>query len=130
MSDKNQQVAESNGTFSGRDGLGRFAPGNIGKPHGSKNKMREKVKSFVETNLDQLQNYFDKLEPRDKVKVLTDLLPFVISKLQSVSMTDSEGNELEPKASVDFSKLSPEALSEILNQTTIHNETETESSDL
>jgi hypothetical protein len=118
--ENNQMTAESNGTLSGRDGLGRFAPGNAGKPHGANNKLRSKVKSFVESNLENLQTYFDQLEPRDKVKVLTDLLPFVISKLQSVSMTDAEGNNLEPKATTDFTKLSPSALSEVLAATTIN----------
>jgi hypothetical protein len=122
MQDKNQMTAESNGTLSGRDGLGRFAPGNAGKPHGSKNKMRERVKSFVETNLENLQTYFDQLEPRDKVKVLSDLLPFCISKLQSVSMTDAEGNNLEPRANIDYTKLSPELLKELLANTTLENE--------
>ena len=123
MQDKDQMIAESNGTLSGRDGLGRFAPGNLGKPHGANNKLRSKVKSFVETNLEHLQTYFDKLEPRDKVKVLTDLLPFVVSKLQSVSMTDADGNKFEPTAQIDFSKLSQSAINEILNNVT-ENETE------
>ncbi len=112
-------TAENMGVLSGRDSLGRFAPGSGGRPHGSKNKMRERVKSFVETNLENLQTYFDQLEPRDKVKVLTDLLPFVISKLQSVSMTDAEGNNLEPKATIRYDRLSEATLKEILEHTSI-----------
>jgi hypothetical protein len=122
MQAKNQMTADSNGKLSGRDSLGRFGKGNAGKPHGSKNKMRERVKSFVETNLENLQTYFDQLEPRDKVKVLSDLLPFCISKLQSVSMTDAEGNNLEPRANIDYTKLSPELLKELLANTTLENE--------
>jgi hypothetical protein len=119
MQDKNQMTTESNGTLSGRDSLGRFGKGNAGKPHGAKNKMRERVKSFVETNLENLQTYFDQLEPRDKVKVLSDLLPFCISKLQSVSMTDAEGNNLEPKATIRYDRLSEATLKEILEHTSI-----------
>ncbi len=122
MQDKNQMTADSNGVFSERDNRGRFAKGNAGKPVGSKNKMREKVKAFVENNLEDLQTYFDQLEPRDKVKVLSDLLPFCISKLQSVSMTDAEGNKLEPTAQIDYTKLSPELLKELLANTTLDNE--------
>ncbi len=113
-------TAENMGEFKGRDGLGRFVPGSGGRPVGSKNKMRERVKFFVETNLENLQTYFDQLEPRDKVKVLSDLLPFCISRLQSVSMTDAEGNELESKANIDYSKLSQSTLSEILAATTLN----------
>lgn len=122
MQDKNQMTAATNGDFRGRDGLGRFAPGNAGKPHGAKNKMREKVKIFVEKNLEELQSYFDELEPRDKIKVLNDLLPFCISKLQSVSQTDSDGNDLTPTASIDYTRLSEKSLKEILQLTTNTNE--------
>lgn len=112
-------TAENMGEFKGRDDLGRFVPGSGGRPVGSKNKMRERVKFFVETNLENLQTYFDQLEPRDKVKILSDLLPFCISKLQSVSMTDAEGNQLEPKATINYDRLSEATLKEILQHTKI-----------
>lgn len=106
-----------------RDTLGRFKNGNPGRVTGSKNKLREKVKTFVNTNIDGLQAWFDGLDPEKKIKVLNDLLPFCISKLQSVSASDDEGNPVASKASVDWTRLSPAALKEVLSLTTINNET-------
>ena len=110
----------------GRDSLGRFGMNNPGKPKGAKSKLREKLKGFIETNMEDLQAYFDELDSKDKIKVLTDLLPFVVAKLQGVSTVDAEGNDVEPKVSIDYSKLSPELLHELLkNVNTIQDETET-----
>ncbi len=103
-----------------RDQLGRFSNGNSGRQAGSKNKLREKVKGFVNINIDGLQSWFDGLDPEKKIKVLNDLLPFCISKLQSVSSTDSDGNEIEKAVSIDWTRLSPGALKEVLSLTTIH----------
>lgn len=103
-----------------RDALGRFTNGNPGRVQGSKNKLREKVKTFVNTNIDNLQAWFDGLDPEKKIKVLNDLLPFCISKLQSVSQSDDEGNPVEPQASIDWTKLSESALKEVLSLTKIN----------
>jgi hypothetical protein len=44
--------------------------------------------------------------------------------LQSIAMTDSEGNDL-PRATIDYSRLSDSTLKEILSATTIEeNETD------
>lgn len=103
-----------------RDTLGRFTNGNPGRRRGSKNLMREKVKTFVDKNIDGLQLWFDSLDPEKKIKVLNELLPFCISKLQSVSESDDEGNPVEhPRAFVDWTKLSEGALREVLSLTKI-----------
>lgn len=102
-----------------RDALGRFTNGNPGRAPGSKNKLREKVKTFVNLNIDSLQLWFDGLEPEKKIKVLNDLMPFCISKLQSVSESDDEGNPIEKGATVDWTKLSQSALTEVLSLTKI-----------
>ncbi len=103
---------ENNGSFSGRDSKGKFMPGNSGKPVGAKNKLREKVKTFVETNINDLQKWFDGLDPEKKIKVINDLLPFCVSRLQSISETDDEGNPVEP--TTDFTKWSDEDLRTLL----------------
>lgn len=103
----------------GRDALGRYGKGNSGRKPGSQNKMREKVKSFVDTNIDGLQLWFDGLEPEKKIKVLNDLLPFCISKLQSLSPADSDGNDLPQGPVIDWTRLSERSLKEVLSLTTI-----------
>lgn len=113
-------TTDNNGSENGRDKLGRFAPGNSGKPKGSsKNKLRDNIKSFLEDSWEGLPVWFEELKPKEKIDVMISLLPYSVSRLQSVSMTDPEGNELEPKAMIDYTQLRPETLKEILDATTI-----------
>jgi hypothetical protein len=120
-------MTENNGQSAGyRDTLGRFVNGNPGRKHGSKNRLREKVKGFVQTNIENLQSWFDELGPKDKIKVLGDLLPFCISRLQSVAQhtVDEDGNPQE-STTIDYSKLSEKTLKEILEHTqTLEHENE------
>jgi hypothetical protein len=55
-----------------------------GRPKGSGNKVtkpiRELITSLVEENIDKFQSDYDSLEPRRKVKVIIDLLGFVMPK--------------------------------------------------
>ena len=82
------------------------------------------LQKFVERNLRDLQDEYDSLEPKDKLRFLHGVLSFVVPKLQST--TDTEGNDVEPKVSIDYSKLSPELLHELLkNVNTNQDETET-----
>jgi len=107
---------------SGRGSDGKFLPNNPGKPKGaSKNKLRDKIRAFCDNNFDNLPEWFDRLKPKEKVDAYLSLLPYVVSRLQSVSMTDIDGNDLTPKAIIDYSKLSDSALSELLEHTTINN---------
>lgn len=83
-----------------------------GRPIGSQNKLRVKLKEFIDGNIDNLQTWFDTLDAGTKIKVLCDLLPFCISKLQSVALTsdiDDDENESE-SGGIDYSKLSEETL--------------------
>ena len=109
---------------SNRDSLGRWSQGNGGRPVGSKNRARRELIRFVETNVADLQKEYDLLEAKDKLKFLQSVLGFVIPRLQAE--TDSEGNDVEPKVSINYAELSPELLKELLNNTTINtNEDET-----
>lgn len=113
-----KKVSENNGAKNGKDKLGRFLPGNPGKPKGSsKNKLRDQIRKFINDNWDSLPDWFEKLKPKDKIDTILALLPYSVSRLQSVSMTDSEGNDLEKRTIVDYSKLSEKTLKEILKNT-------------
>lgn len=94
----------------GRDTeTGRFLPGNSGRPKGSTNKFRDKVKQFLEDNWPKLQEDFDNMEPTARVKLMADLLPYVVSRLQSTSITDSEGSDIAHTLP-DIDKLTDEEL--------------------
>ncbi len=64
--------------------------GNIaGRPKGSKNKagegLREVISDFLEQRFEDVVRDFEQLEPRDRIKVYTDLLQYGLPKLQAVS---------------------------------------------
>lgn len=117
------ELTDNSGSHNGwHDAAGRFIKGNPGKRPGSKkNLLRDKVREFITENFDGMQDWFEGLTPREKFRVVCDLLPYCVSRLQSVSMTDSEGLDLEPQAKIDFTKLSEKTLKEILSHTTIEN---------
>lgn len=60
-----------------------------GRKRGSQNKVtgtvREMLTGFLEDNFTAVAASFAKLKPRDKVKAYTELLPYTVPKLQSVS---------------------------------------------
>lgn len=79
-----------------------------GRPKGAKNKASDEVKAMVERmitgNAGALEKTFKALKGKAKIKALTDLLPYVIPKQQSVS------------ASIDFENFTDEQLDEIINR--------------
>ena len=103
-----------------RSEAGRFLPGSGGRPHGAKNKARMELQKFVQRNLQDLQGEYDSLEPKDKLRFLQSVLGFVIPRLQSE--TDSEGNDIEQPLQIQWNRLKPETLKDVLNNTS--NETE------
>jgi hypothetical protein len=71
-----------------RDNLGRFGKGNQAAKGRGPNKVSTKVKdsivSFLEANVDQIQESFDKLGPRDKLHFISEILPYATPKLSAV----------------------------------------------
>ena len=67
----------------------------VGKPNKITQDVRDALKTFVEGNLSQIQTIFDELEPKDKIRFMIDLLPFVLPKLQSTQL-QIEDNEPLP----------------------------------
>lgn len=105
-------MTDNNGSHNGHwhDAAGRFQPGNPGKRKGSsKNKLRDQVRDFLNHNWEKMQGWFDSLKPKEKLEVMTSLMPYALARLQSISMTDSDGNDL-PEKGIDFSRWSDEDL--------------------
>lgn len=93
----------------GRGSDGKFLPNNPGKPKGSsKNKLRDKIRTFVDDNFEKLPEWFDQLKPKEKVEAYLNLMPYVVSRLQSINWTDEV--ELIEKDKTDFSLWSSEDL--------------------
>jgi hypothetical protein len=70
--------------------------GNIkGRTKGTQNKvtkhLRESITSFLENNFERLENDFELLTPKDRIKFYCDLLQYSLPKLQTVQLeTDFE----------------------------------------
>jgi hypothetical protein len=65
--------------------------GNIkGRTKGSPNRvtkqLRESIASFLDNNFQRLENDFELLPPRDRIKFYCDLLQYGLPKLQSVQL--------------------------------------------
>lgn len=68
--------------------MAKFTVGNPGKPLGATNKSTAKIKnaiaSFLEGNIDSIQDSFDKLKPIEKLQFIANILPYAVPKLSSV----------------------------------------------
>jgi hypothetical protein len=76
--------------------MGKFQKGNKGRPKGSKNKLnadiRERIQNLFDDNFERIQEDLEGLEPRERLKFLTDLLPYLVPKLQAATL-NHEGLE-------------------------------------
>ena len=79
-----------------------------GRPKGVKNKTSEVLRNFVSNFLEDkfigVVKDYKKLDPKDRIKVYTDLLQYGLPKLQSVS------NE------ISFEELTDEQLDKIIEK--------------
>lgn len=90
-----------------------------GRPKGAEDKttkdLRNSIRLFLEGNIVNLQDDFNKLEPRDKIRTLTDFMRFSIPTLKAIEGS-LEINE-EPKGTevFDFSQLTEEEVRQYKN---------------
>lgn len=88
-------MTENNGGNTERDESGRFKPGNPGKPKGATSNASAKVKNavvdFLERNTENIQESFDKLKPAEKLRFISDILPYATPKLSSIQ-SENETN--------------------------------------
>lgn len=69
--------------------MAKFDKGNPGRPRGAKNKasgqIRDRIQALFDDNFDLDQNDLESMEPKDRLKFLSDLLPYLVPKLQSTT---------------------------------------------
>jgi hypothetical protein len=85
--------------------MGKFEKGNPGKPKGAKNKVNTEIRGLVQKlfddNYETIQEDLESLEPKDRLKFLSDLLPYLLPKLQStthsqkIDLDQLSGDELD-----------------------------------
>ena len=65
-----------------------------GRPKGAENKLsselRKQLKAVVEAELEKLPAYLESLSDQDRLQILLKLLPFVLPKVQAVTMYAGE----------------------------------------
>lgn len=82
----------------------KFEKGNPGRPKGAKNKstqlMKDRIQALFDDNFDKIQEDLESLEAKDRLKFLTDLMPYLMPKLQST--THSQKIDLEAMDETDL----------------------------
>ena len=58
--------------------------------------IKEAINLIVSKNIETLQADIESLEPKERIKVICDLLPFAVPKLQSVQVNENETENKEP----------------------------------
>lgn len=90
--------------------MGKFEKGNPGRPKGAKNKstvqIRDRIQTLFDDNFETIQEDLESLEAKDRLKVLTDLLPYLIPKLQSTTYSQN----------LDLDNMSEEDLDLLINR--------------
>lgn len=84
--------------------MAQFQKGNPGRPKGAKNKspqlMRDRIQALFDNNFELIQEDLESLNPRDRLKFLTDLIPYLLPKLQTTTFSQK----------IDFQELNEEDL--------------------
>lgn len=72
-----------------------------GTPNKTTAEIKEAINLIVSNNIDKLQSDIDSLEPKERIKVICDLLPFTVPKLQSIQQNEVD-QETERKTTIVF----------------------------
>lgn len=87
--------------------MGKFEKGNPGKPKGAKNKVNAEIRGLIQKLFDDnykiIQDDLESLEPKDRLKFISDLLPYLLPKLQST--THNTEIDLDSMTEEDLDKL-------------------------
>lgn len=71
-----------------------------GRTPGTQNKttkeIRETFKNLLESNLEQIQNDLNELDPKDRIMFLLKLTSFVIPTLRSIEVNEINVKDIEP----------------------------------
>ena len=90
--------------------MAKFQKGNPGRPKGAKNKvnaqMRDLIQQLFDDNFDTIQEDLESLDPKDRLKFLSDLLPYLLPKLQSTTYSQK----------LDLDSMSEEDLDALINR--------------
>lgn len=106
-----------------RNPNGTFKPGHGGiKRRGDVGEVQRTIKNalgeFVIGKLPDLNSIFDSTPAKDRGKLLLEMIAYLMPKMREIHQTNED---VTPRASFDYTKLSAIALKEVLSLTTIEN---------
>jgi len=55
-----------------------------GTPNKATQELREALNDFIESNIERIKTDFESLEPKDRVKLFSELLQYVLPKYQAI----------------------------------------------
>jgi len=58
--------------------------------------VRKSFQQLLENNMDRLQDDLDKLEPKDRLKIIIELSKFIVPTLKAVDLTDNTEGQYKP----------------------------------
>ena len=97
------------------DGKGRMGGRKAGTPNKVTGTVKEWIASIIDGNRKQFEDDLEKLEPGERVRVISNLLQYVTPKMQSISpaeMLEAEYRKLEEL----LESASGEAIDEIVER--------------
>lgn len=86
----------------------KFGGRQAGTPNKTSREMRQLIQGFLERQLENVDEVFKKLNPKDKMNILLNMFPYVLSKQMLMEVDIPE----EPDANFDLSLLSEEELAQ------------------
>ncbi|TXE10503.1 hypothetical protein ES711_00925 [Gelidibacter salicanalis] len=88
-----------------------------GRPKGKSNKTTQEIKdlmqSFLESKIDELDEVYDQLEPKDKINAMIKMLPYLVPKQLQMDLNATHTQNVK----YDFSQLSDDELHKFLELT-------------
>jgi hypothetical protein len=76
-----------------------------GTPNKTTEQLRSMVMNFVSENMENIQKDFDQLQPRERIKVISDMMKFVLPTLRAMEQYETPRGVDEIK--ISFSEPPP-----------------------
>ena len=76
-------------------GRKKSVPNRIGRS------IKEQIKVFVDSKLLELPMIWEKLSPKEKAQLLTNLLPYLEAKLQAIAVSGEVNFQVLPESQLD-----------------------------
>lgn len=81
-----------------------------GTPNKTTAEIKDLMQAFLESKIDELDEVYNQLEPKDKVNAIIKMLPYIVPKQMQMDLNASLTQNIKP----DLSKLTDEELHQLL----------------